>query len=194
MTSDGSDQFDFEAAKKTPEELRREAAPRVNGTIINLVHGRDLTLKQYEWEWFEYLPKGKLVIGAGAIGAGKTTIAIYMAATISVGGQWPDGTYAETADILIWSGEDSPNDTLLPRFIAAGGDRDKIHFVADAITQGKKRPFNPSIDMPALTEAAKSLPQLGIIIVDPVVMMVSGDSHKNAEVRRGLQPLVTFAE
>jgi hypothetical protein len=94
----------------------------------------------------------------------------------------------------VWSGEDSAADTLLPRFIVAGGDRDKIHFVANVIAGGKKRPFNPSIDMPALTEAAKSLPRLGMIIVDPVVMMVAGDSHKNAEVRRGLQPLVGFAE
>ena len=201
MTTDSFDQFG-----KTPEELAREAhgfgpnvennntAARSNGTIVNLIHGRDLTPAQYEWEWLEYLPKGKLVIGAGAVGTGKTTIAICMAATITSGGRWPDGTYAEMADVLVWSGEDSAADTLLPRFIVAGGDRDKIHFVANVIAGGKKRAFNPSIDMPALTEAAQSLPGLGMIIVDPVVMMVAGDSHKNAEVRRGLQPLVGFAE
>jgi hypothetical protein len=32
-----------------------------------------------------------------------------------------------------------------------------------------------------------------MILVDPVVLMIAGDSHKNSEVRRGLQPLVDFA-
>jgi putative DNA primase/helicase len=34
---------------------------------------------------------------------------------------------------------------------------------------------------------------LTLLIVDPLVSAVSGDSHKNAEVRRGLAPLVEFA-
>lgn len=33
-----------------------------------------------------------------------------------------------------------------------------------------------------------------MVIIDPIVMAVSGDSHKNAETRRGLQPVVDFAE
>jgi len=32
-----------------------------------------------------------------------------------------------------------------------------------------------------------------LIIVDPIVSAIAGDSHKNAEVRRGLQPLVDLA-
>jgi putative DNA primase/helicase len=32
------------------------------------------------------------------------------------------------------------------------------------------------------------------MIVDPIVSAVAGDSHKNSETRRGLQPLVEFAE
>jgi putative DNA primase/helicase len=32
-----------------------------------------------------------------------------------------------------------------------------------------------------------------MVIVDPVVTVVPGDSHKNTEVRRALQPLVGFA-
>jgi putative DNA primase/helicase len=32
-----------------------------------------------------------------------------------------------------------------------------------------------------------------LLIVDPVVSAIAGDSHKNAEVRRGLQPLVDLA-
>jgi putative DNA primase/helicase len=34
---------------------------------------------------------------------------------------------------------------------------------------------------------------VGLLIVDPIVAAIAGDSHKNAEVRRGLQPLVDLA-
>ena len=50
--------------------------------------------------------------------------------------------------------------------------------------------------MPALIERARTLPNLKFIMIDPVVFAIpsKADSHKNAETRRGLQPLVDFAE
>jgi hypothetical protein len=48
--------------------------------------------------------------------------------------------------------------------------------------------------MPALTKAAKDLPNLKLLLLDPVVAAVAADTHKNAETRRGLQPVVDMAE
>ncbi len=48
--------------------------------------------------------------------------------------------------------------------------------------------------MALLIEAANKVGDVKLLLVDPVVTSVSGDSHKNAEVRRGLAPLVTFAQ
>jgi putative DNA primase/helicase len=64
--------------------------------------------------------------------------------------------------------------------------------VKNVLVGGKTRPFNPSTDMEALAAAAKQIGDLGLNVVDPVILAVAGDSHKNAEVRRGLQPLVEF--
>lgn len=46
--------------------------------------------------------------------------------------------------------------------------------------------------MPFLIEAIKTIGALRLIIIDSIVSLIPGDSHKNAEVRRGLLPLVTF--
>src|SRR5262249_20226856 len=119
--------------------------------------------------------------------------AIDLAATVTSGGKWPDGTKAEVGEVLVWSGEDDPEDTLLPRFLAAGGVRERIYFVKGIVDGGKKRGFDPSIDMAALATAARSIPNLKLAIIDPVVLMVAGDSHKNTEVRRSLQPLAALA-
>jgi hypothetical protein len=130
---------------------------------------------------------------AGAPGTGKTTIAIALAAIVSAGLRWPDDSLCEPADVLIWSGEDSVSDALLPRLLVAGANPGHVHFV-DAVTdRGKGRPFDPSTDMPALVTAARALPRLRLIVLDPVVGAVAGDSHKNTETRRGLQPVVDLA-
>jgi putative DNA primase/helicase len=146
------------------------------------------------------LARGKFEVLAGAIGTGKTTIAISFCATVTAGGKWPDGTAAEPGgSVLIWSGEDSCEDTLLPRFVASGGVPSRVYFIRSMVDRGRvdgrtRRPFDPRRDITPLIEAAKGIPDLRLMLIDPVVSAVAGDSHKNSEVRRGLQPLADFGE
>jgi hypothetical protein len=81
----------------------------------------------------------------------------------------------------------------MPRLIAAGADPSRVFFVGDNTVTGESRPFDPSKDIGLLLEAALKLPKLRLIVFDPIVNAVAGDSHKNTEVRRALQPLVDFA-
>jgi len=55
------------------------------------------------------------------------------------------------------------------------------------------RPFDPATDMDQLAEDAARIGDVALLPVDPMVSAVAGDSHKNSEVRRGLQPLVDLA-
>ena len=97
-------------------------------------------------------------------------------------------------NVIVWSGEDAIEDTLLPRFLAAGGDPAHIAFIKGVEEDGKTRAFDPSLDIEALTEVCAELGDVNLIIVDPVVSVAKGDSHKNAETRRDLQPLADLAE
>ena len=159
-------------------------------TKVELLNGASITLEPIDWVWIGWLAGGKLHILGGAAGTGKTTLALAMAAVITFGGVWPDGTQASIGDVLIWSGEDDIADSLVPRLIACGADLERCHFISGANDANGKRAFDPSKDMAALAEAMEKLPSLRLIIVDPVVSAVVGDSHKNAEVRQSLQPLV----
>jgi putative DNA primase/helicase len=47
--------------------------------------------------------------------------------------------------------------------------------------------------MRPLADKLAEIGNVRLLIVDPVVSAIAGDSHKNAEVRRGLQPLVDLA-
>lgn len=160
---------------------------------VTLTCGADLTPEQVRWLWQGWLALGKFHVLAGPPGQGKTTLAMAMAGTASGGGRWPDGERCEAGNILIWSGEDDVADTLLPRLVAAGADLSRCYFVGATVIDGKTQPFDLGSDVPLLLSAAEKIGGIKLLIVDPIVGAVPGDSHKNAEVRRGLQPLVDFA-
>lgn len=167
-----------------------ESLPK--STVV-LTCGTDLTPEPVQWLWPDWLALGKFHLLAGAPGQGKTTIAMGMAATVTIGGRWPDGSRCAAGHVLIWSGEDDYKDTLLPRLLAAGVDRSRVFFVDGTRTGGVVRPFDPSTDTRTLKEAIQQIGSVRLIVIDPVSTAVAGDSHKNTEVRRGLQPLVDLA-
>ncbi|CBJ38920.1 putative TOPRIM domain protein [Ralstonia solanacearum CMR15] len=172
-------------------ERIRKPEPVRDGVI--LVNGADLKPQPVRWLWRDWLALGKLHILAGAPGQGKTTIALAFAATVTSGGRWPDGSRCEPGNVLVWSGEDDPADTLLPRLLAAGGDRGRVYFVSGSRVNGELESFDPARDMATLQAEAERIGNVRLLIVDPVVSAVAGDSHKNTETRRALQPLVDLA-
>ena len=67
------------------------------------------------------------------------------AAILSAGHRWPDGTRATPGNVLMWTGEDSPAQTIKPRLVQMGADGKKIWIVTGQPDEnGKIRPFNPA--------------------------------------------------
>jgi hypothetical protein len=94
------------------------------------------------WLWPGWIARGKLTVLAGAGGSGKTTLAISLIGILTSGGRWPDGERChEPANVLIWSSEDDPADTLVPRLMAAGANLERVHIIqwrARAIRPGRR--------------------------------------------------------
>lgn len=145
------------------------------------------------WLWKGWLACGKMHVIAGQPGAGKTTLAMKMGATVSIGGRWPDGTSAQRGNVVVWSGEDDPGDTLVPRLEASGADLARVFFASDVTCGRERRPFDPAKDIDALKLAIKAAGGASFIVIDPIVSATAADSHKNGETRRALQPLVDMA-
>ena len=182
-----------EPAMPPLQELAQDVPPTPARAVV-LACGTDLKPEPVRWLWRDWLALGKLHILAGAPGQGKTTLALSMGATVTTGGHWPDGTRCERGNILVWSGEDDHADTLLPRLLAAGADRARCYFVEGTRNEdGALEPFDPAHDLHRLQEAVDAIGGVRLLIVDPIVSAVHGDSHKNTEVRRALQPVVDLA-
>lgn len=157
---------------------------------VTMLTAADIAPEPIRWYWPGYLAAGKLHLLAGSPGTGKTTTALAFAATMSAGGLWPDGAECPKRRVVIWSGEDDSNDTLVPRLIAAGADLNYVHFVGPIARGGQADRFDPALHMDLLQRELASMSGVGLLILDPIVSVVAGDSHKGAEVRRHLDPLV----
>jgi putative DNA primase/helicase len=162
---------------------------------VKLLRGDTVALEPVRWLWPGFVPSGMLTILGGSPGCGKTTIALSIAAELTrgtkAGGKWPDGSrVGDAGDVLIWSGEDAAP-VLAARLRAAGADMARVHFV-DSLGTGD--PFDPGRDMVLLEAEADKLKAPRLLILDPIVSAVTGDSHKGAEVRRSLAPVVTLAQ
>ena len=160
---------------------------------VECIRASDITPESITWFWDGWIAAGKMHILGGSPGTGKTTIAINLAATISRGGQWPDGSYAMSGNVVIWSGEDDYQDTLVPRLILANANRDHIYFVANVHQAGTKRSFDPATDLSLLQQELERIGNVVLVIIDPIVSAITCDSNKNGEVRRALQPLADLA-
>lgn len=164
--------------------------------MVKLVCVADIKPEPMSWLWRHWLPTGTLTILAGEGGTAKSTVAFSLAATLTTGGDWPDGTScANKGNVVIWSGEDSANKTITPRLIAAGVDQTRCHIIKSSVTQaGVETPFDPAFDMASLHDAVEQLGGASLLIIDPLVSAISGDMHRANDVRRSLQPVVDFAE
>jgi putative DNA primase/helicase len=168
------------------------------GGAVTLLDLESIKMESTEWLWDGWLARRKFHLLGGAPEAGKTTIGLALAAAISSGAYWPDGTRAPKQYVLIWSSEDGVEDTIAPRLAQMGADLTYIKVVhQQRAADGKVRPFNPATDMDLLQTAAASLPgPVGILMLDPVVSVVGAktNSHNNAETRNALQPVIDFAK
>jgi putative DNA primase/helicase len=199
------DVINWSAAGGTVEQLhaliKRAAEPFPNGkdepARVVTRCASDITPETFSWLWKYWLARGKLHIIGGAPETGKTTIALSYAAIVSSGGTWPDGTRAAAGNVLIWTSEDDPADTLVPRLIRMGAELTRIYFIEETIPRGKEsRPFNPATDMLVLVEKAKAIGDVALLSIDPIVATVpmTRNSHNNAEARNAMQPVVDFAK
>ena len=170
----------------------------INKTLV-VTRASDIVPVPVEWLWPGRLAKGKTTLLGGYPGVGKSQLSIFIAATISIGGQWPcgEGT-APKKSVIVLCAEDGLADTIVPRLLAAGGDSAKVEIVSAVTdnTGGDRRIFNLSNDLDLLEAHIKKCGDVGLVIIDPVDAYIGGnvDSHKNAAVRAVLEPISELAD
>ena len=171
-----------------------------------------VTSKHIDWLWHKRLPLGSTSLLMGRPGLGKSLVTLDMAARISKGLLWPkspgvppDKAHAPKGSVILLSGEDALDYSIVPRLDAAGADRNKIEAVAYIEVRErigtshehttKERLFSLNKDLTKLETLIEKQGDTKLIIMDPWATYTGGvDIHKYDLVYSLLGPANKLAE
>jgi AAA domain len=190
------------AEKRFPAKKKGGTTPAHNQPSerrLIVKRAADITPEPVEWLWPGRIAIGKQTLLAGEAGLGKSQVTIGVAAAVSNGGPWPCGEgQAPLGNVIILSAEDGAADTVIPRLMAAGADRQRVHLISAVTSENGKgrRAFDLQSDLDLLEAKIAEIGDVKLVIIDPISSYLGRkvDSHVNAAVRATLEPVGEMAE
>lgn len=164
---------------------------------LDTVCAADVVPRAKRWLWQSHLMRGTLELLTGVPGIGKSQVQISYIACVTAGLSWPDGSPGMApANVLMVSAEDTLEQEIIPRLIAAGADLSRVHFLNCIRTDKENRQFLLGEDLDAMERKINEIGDVALVAIDPITAFMGGkmDAHKVTEVRHQLGPLKDFAE
>jgi len=178
----------------------RGSQPMETTVDVELECFREVSAAKVHWVWPKRIPVGFLTLFVGDAGRGKSLGSINVAATVSRGGSFPDGSPAPLGDTIFLSAEDDAAQTIRPRLDIAGADVNRVHRVKSVkvtLADGSSGAsmFNLDRDLEKLRETIAKNSAVKVLVIDPLSAYLGSriDAHKDADVRRVLSPLSELA-
>ena len=156
---------------------------------LDIISADKVEVKEVKWLWPGYIPYGKITLLQGDPGDGKSTFMLTIAALLTTGQSLPFcDEEIEPMNVIYQTTEDDAQDTVVPRFIKAGGDTTKLHFINEkekTLTFSDRR----------IADAIKAT-NAKLVILDPLSAYIGGDVSLNIanDVRAQFNPLIQAAK
>ena len=139
---------------------------------LEMYTAADVEPKEVKWLWYPYIPFGKVTLIQGDSGDGKSTFALNLAALLTRGDTLPfTGASHEPMRVIYLNAEDDADDTVVPRFMKAKGERSRLYFISE-----EKQRLNFSDDR--IREAIVSTGAKACIL-DPLASYLGADVSMN---------------
>lgn len=161
---------------------------------VRLTPASAFPMRPVRWLWDGRVAVGTLSLVAGPMGFGKSTVGYTLSAAITRG-RLPGAFHGSAKSVLVAATEDSWSHTIVPRLVAAGADLDRVFRVDVSTADGFPCELSLPVDVADLVNQARIV-DAGLLLLDPLLSRLSAtlDTHKDAEVRRALEPLVAATE
>jgi DNA polymerase len=194
------DVSDWIAAGGTKEQLLERARAATVAPLpprYTLVCAADIVPRPMDWLWEGHILRGSQELLTGVPGGGKSQIHCAFVAYTTTGGLWPDGSNGvPRGNAIMLTAEDCLDQTIVPRLIAAGADRERVFVLRKIRKDNKERMFLLNEDLEELERMIKDIGDVRLITIDPITAYMGGkiDSHRATDVRGQLGPLADLAE
>lgn len=172
---------------------------RDNGAPV-IINMGDVEPQEVKWLWPNRIPLGCLTVLNGYAGEGKSFVTIDLAARITRGLEWPDGTPSVKGSVLFLEGEDDLGYTVRPRLDASGADPTRVGIITaqlKRVASGELVEEQLSlVDTLPLERALNSNSEYRLVVVDPLGSYIGGDTDtaQDNAVRAILVPLAKLAD
>ena len=145
-----------------------------------------------DWLWPNRIPAKRLTIIGGDPDVGKSMLTCDIAARVSVGGPWPDGSgNAPLGRVLILTSEDDLADTVVPRLERHGADLTRICLIGPEDVPDYVLPDGLEPLEERVSELQDAPGDPVFVVMDPldVFLPLGGDYNRTTDVRKALAPL-----
>jgi hypothetical protein len=161
---------------------------------VSLTPASAIRVRPVRWLWEYRVALGTLALVGGREGIGKSMVCYWIAAALTRGGL-PGIYFGQPKSVIVAATEDSWEHTIVPRLMAADADLDQVFRVDVTTATG----FGGSLVLPKDLDALRQhIRENGsaALLLDPLISRLDGglDTHKDAEVRQALEPLVALAD
>lgn len=157
----------------------------------------DVEARPVEWLWEPFIPARMLSMLSGDPGAGKSYIALAVAAELSRG-RLCDARIVVPADTLYLSCENPAAECLRPRFDLLGGDPARFHLLRGTrlTVDGEEQLGAVSLADIGTLDAAIVETRARLVVVDPIQSYLGAnvDLHRSNETRPVMDGLAKLAE
>lgn len=152
-------------------------------------------IERQGWLVRDQIPLDVITILAGMAGIAKSTILAWYVAGLTQG-SLPGDFYGTPVPVAIIAGEDDISRMLVPRLKVAGANLELVTALSGVhvVEEGEDWITSPNLsdDLGAIRTA---LVETGarLLIIDPIISLMRGDSHRLEDVRKNLDPLASMA-
>lgn len=160
---------------------------------IVLTRASDIRPRPVYWLWKNRLALGSIGLLAGREGTGKSTLGYWIAARLTRGELFGH-FHGHPKAVLVCATEDSWEHTIVPRLMAAGANLELVHRVEVLSALDIHVGLSLPRDLTALERVARET-RAALLLLDPLMSRLGDlDTHRDAEVRLALEPLMAIAD
>jgi hypothetical protein len=185
------EQLEEQAEYARAELARLDGAPESRAVVTRAC---DIAPRPVRWVWTDRIPAGMVSLAAGREGTGKSTMFLDRAARLTRG-DLEGAHYGRPRSVVVAAAEDSWAHTVVPRLLAAGADLTRVLRVQIRLADLGTCELSLPDDVHVLGDVIRDH-DVAMVVLDPLISRLSRrlDTHRDAEVRLGLEPLARVAD